>query len=328
MNITCSLHALETCIPARIVTNDDLTKIVDTSDQWIKERTGISKRRKIAEDENTSTLAIEAGKKTLLQANIDPATITHIIAATCTPDYLSPSIACIVGGALNTGSVMAFDISAACTGFIYGLSLCKTIISAQPESRILFICAEALTRRLNWKDRSTCVLFGDAAASCLLSATPEDELCSVEDVICQSDGAQKDLIKIGGGTACHYEEGSIIGEEFFLTMQGRETYKHAVRQMVSVCQNILYSNHLSITDIDLFISHQANIRIIEAVGARLKIAPEKVITNLSDYGNTSAASIPLAIAEAQMSGKIKKGFKVLVTAFGAGLTWGAGLLYF
>lgn len=328
MNITCSLHALETYIPSQIITNDDLIKIVDTSDQWIKERTGISKRRKVGEDENASTMAIEASKKTLLKAKVAPASITHIIAATCTPDYLSPSIACIVGGALDTGPVMAFDISAACTGFIYGLLLCKTIISAQPDSKILFICTEALTRRLNWKDRSTCVLFGDAAASCLLSANSKDKFCSVVDVICQSDGAQKDLIKIGGGTACVYEEGSVVGEEFFLTMQGRETYKHAVRQMVTVCQNILERNKLSIEDIDLFIPHQANMRIIEAVGARLKIDPEKVFTNLADYGNTSASSIPLAIAEAQISGKIKSGFKVLITAFGAGLTWGAGLLYF
>lgn len=328
MKYHCRLQALQYYVPPTIISNADLAEIVDTNDQWIVERTGIRFRHKLGEHEDASTLGYQAAIKALDEAGISAQELTHIITATCTPDFLTPSVSCIIGGQLKTGPIMAFDIEAACTGFIYGLSVCNSMLAGAPESVILFICVEALTRRLNWKDRSTCVLFGDAATACLLSNKETDDSCALLDVLCLSDGAQKDLITIGGGTASKLNVGDRIDKGFFLAMQGRDTYRFAVRHMVNICQEILSRNHLTINDIDLFIPHQANLRIIEAVGSRLKIDPAKVFTNVAEYGNTSAASIPLAIAEALQKGLLKRGQKVLITAFGAGLTWGAALLQF
>lgn len=328
MKVQCYIHSLNSFVPEQVITNHDLSKIVDTNNQWIIERTGIEKRRKIADCHNVADMGFFSSQKSLEHSSFSECDLTHIIGATCTPEYLSPSVACIIAGKLNTANVMAFDINAACTGFIYGISICRYITGTDKNSNILLVCAEALTRRLNWKDRSTCVLFGDAAASCIISANSENALCSVIDVHCQSDGTQKELITVGGGTDCRYSIDDSVNTSFFLSMQGRDTYKHAVRRMVNICEEILAKNGLNINDIDIFIPHQANMRIIEAVGERLNINSEKVFTNLEEYGNTSAASIPLAIHDALMNGKIKKGYKMLITAFGAGLTWGAAILEF
>ncbi len=223
---------------------------------------------------------------------------------------------------------MALDFGAACTGFIYGLSLGRAFLAQAPESRILFVCAEALTRRVNWQDRGTCVLFGDAATACVLDSAGGEGTARVEDVLCQSDGSQRDLIVVGGGTSCRYAPGDAVDASFFISMRGRDTYKHAVRQMVQVCETLLARNGLSMADVALFVPHQANIRIIEAVGSRLGVGADRVFVNLAEYGNTSSASIPLALAEARAAGRIRPGDRVLVTAFGAGLTWGAALLRF
>lgn len=323
------MRSLGAYAPKKIISNDYLSSIVDTNDQWIQERTGIRERRKIDELENASDLGLKASLIALEQASISVSRLTHVVAATCTPDHLSPSIACIIAGRIpDMPPVMAFDISAACTGFIYGISICASLLASSPEAEILFVCAEALTRRVNWLDRGTCVLFGDAATAGIITASPEGSLFGVVDAICQSDGRQKDLIVVGGGTSCRYGLGQPVGEDFFISMRGRDTYRQAVRQMVNVCQELLARNGLTINDIDLFVPHQANMRIIEAVGARLKIKAEKVFTNVADYGNTSAASIPLALVEALNLGLIRKNALVLVTAFGAGLTWGAALLRF
>lgn len=328
MDIICKIRSLGAFAPAKKICNADLAARVDTNDQWIVSRTGIKERRELAEGENASDLGLKASEAALADAGVPAENLTHVITATCTPDYLSPSVSCIIAGALKTPPIMAFDISAACAGFIYGLSVCRSILAGEPGAKILFVCAEALTRRLDWTDRSTCVLFGDAASACVLEAGDEPGLCEIKDVVCQSDGSQKDLIIVGGGTACRYVKDGKVDSDFFLSMQGRDTYKHAVREMVSVCELILARNDLEIGDIDLFIPHQANLRIIEAVGSRLQIDPAKVFTNVADYGNTSAASIPLAIAEAYNQGRIVKNSHVLVTAFGAGLTWGAAILRF
>ncbi|MDO5483703.1 MAG: beta-ketoacyl-ACP synthase III [Desulfovibrionaceae bacterium] len=328
MTVSCHLHALCAHVPDTTLTNDDLSKIVDTNDQWIVERTGIRRRHRLDATDNASDLGLKAARQALAAAQVEAADLSHVMAATCTPDKLSPSVACIMAGQLGAGPVMAFDFSAACSGFLYGLSLARSILTQAPESRILFVCTEALTRRVNWQDRSTCVLFGDAAAACLLTAAPTKGGACLEDVICQSDGTQRDLITVGGGTACPYEIGQPVSENFFISMQGRETYKHAVRQMVGACEAILSRNSLTMDDVDLFIPHQANMRIIEAVGGRLKIEQERVFTNLENYGNTSSASIPLALSEALAAGRVKPGGRVLMTAFGAGLTWGAALLRF
>lgn len=322
------MSALSAWTPETILTNDDIARIVDTSDSWIVERTGIHERRKINENENASDLGLNAARLALDKSGLNPRELTHIIAATCTPDYLSPSVACIIGGEIGAGPIMAFDMQAACTGFIYGMSVCNSIITSSSKSRILFVCVEALTRRLNWRDRGTCVLFGDAACACVIDSHASPNSFEIIDVLCQSDGQLKDLIIVGGGTACNYTEGQEVTGQFFLSMQGRDTYRHAVRQMVSVCEAILERNSLTIGDIDLFVPHQANMRIIEAVGHRLKMPLDRVFTNLEKYGNTSAASIPLALKEAQDANRLQDGFTVLVTAFGAGLTWGAALLKF
>lgn len=326
MTISCQLSGIGIHVPDAVLTNDDLARLVDTSDEWIAERTGIRRRRQLDELENTSDLGYMASLAALKNSGLPVSALTHVVAATCTPDYLSPSIACIIAGRLQAPPVMAFDIGAACTGFIYGISLCRSIIASEPAGMILFVCAEALTRRLDWRDRGTCVLFGDAAAACIVSASAPNALFSVLDVLCQSDGTQKDLIVVGGGTACHYAPDQSVDSDFFISMRGRDTYRQAVRQMVAVCEKILIRNDLEIGDVNLMVPHQANIRIIEAVGARLGIEPGNVFTNVADYGNTSSASIPLALEEARVAGRIQSGDRVLVTGFGAGLTWGAALL--
>ncbi|SCM74640.1 beta-ketoacyl-ACP synthase III [Desulfovibrio sp. 86] len=328
MNPLCHLLALSAYVPDAVLTNEDLAKVVDTNEEWIVTRTGIKQRHRLADDENTSDLGLKAARKALADAGMEASELTHVIAATCTPDVLSPSVACIMAGQLGTGPVMAFDFGAACSGFIYGLSICRALLAQQPEAKILFVCTEALTRRVNWADRSTCVLFGDAATACIVASSPGNVVAGLEDVICQSDGTQRDLIVVGGGTSSRYAKGDPVSDDFFITMQGRETYKHAVRNMVHICEDVLTRNGLTAKDVNLLVPHQANMRIIEAVGSRLDMTGDRVFVNVDKYGNTSSASIPLAITEARAAGRIKAGDRMLVTAFGAGLTWGAALLRF
>lgn len=328
MNPLCHLLALSAHVPDAVLTNEDLAKVVDTNEEWIVTRTGIKQRHKLADDEHTSDLGLKAARKALAEAGMEASELTHVIAATCTPDVLSPSVACIMAGQLGTGPVMAFDFGAACSGFIYGLSICRSLLAQQPDAKILFVCTEALTRRVNWADRSTCVLFGDAATACIVTGSSGNVMAGLEDVICQSDGTQRDLIVVGGGTSSRYAKGDPVGDDFFITMQGRETYKHAVRNMVHICEDVLARNGLSASDVNLLVPHQANMRIIEAVGSRLDMTGDRVFINVDKYGNTSSASIPLAITEARAAGRIKTGDRMLVTAFGAGLTWGAALLRF
>lgn len=326
MSPPCLLRSLTAYVPHEILTNQDLEAMVETSDAWIKTRTGIEQRHRVAQDENASAIGLKAAREALATGGISPGEITHIITATTTPDYLSPSTACIIGGMLGTPDVMAFDFSAACSGFIYGMAIAQGLVCSNTDARVLFICTEALTRRINWKDRNTCVLFGDAATACVLDGRSDGAQAKVIDVLCQSDGTQKDLITVGGGTACRYRPGDAVEADFYISMQGRDTYRRAVRCMVEVSESLLKRNGLTMDDVDIFIPHQANMRIIEAVGARLKC--ERVFTNVACYGNTSAASIPLALCEAYREGKVNRGDLVLVSAFGAGLTWGAALLRF
>lgn len=328
MTPSCNLRALGAYAPETVLTNDDLARLVDTSDEWIVTRTGIRQRRRLADTENASDLGLAAARQALEEAGLDAGDLTHVIAATCSPDALSPSVACVIAGQIGAAGVMAFDIGAACSGFLYGLSVCRALLLQEPAAKILLVCTEALTRRVNWADRATCVLFGDAAAACVLDADSHGTpLARLEDVVCHSDGAQRGLIVVGGGTACRYAEGDSLRADYFISMQGRETYKHAVRNMVRVCGEILERNSLTSADVDLLVPHQANLRIIEAVGGRLELA-DRVFTNVDKYGNTSSASIPLALAEARAAGRTPRGTRVLTAAFGAGLTWGAALLRF
>ena len=322
------LHSLALHTPEKILSNDELSRSVDTSDEWIRSRTGIGSRHVLSDKENASDLGIAAAREALAQAQMLPSQLTHLVTATGTPDALSPSTACLIAAGIDAGRIMAFDLSAACSGFLYGLHVCRGLLCAEPQARILFVCTEALTRRLDWQDRTTCVLFGDGAGACVLSASPEGAIARLEDIICLSDGSKSDLIVVGGGTACRYTKGQPVDENFFLRMNGRETFRHAVRCMTSVCEELLKRNHLECADIDLFVAHQANSRILQAVGERFDLPPEKIFTNLDRFGNTSSASIPIALTEARHCGAIRKGDLVLTCAFGSGLTWGGALLRF
>lgn len=333
---TCSIYGFGDYVPQRVLSNEDISRFVDTSDEWIFSRTGIRQRRMLAEGENASDAALNAARIALKKAHITPQEVSHVLVATCTPETLCPAMACVVAGKLGCGPVMALDINAACSGFLYGLELSRGLLAATPTATVLLICAEALTRRLNWADRATCVLFGDGAGAVVLRCHDTDAHAQLKaqlkaqlvDVLCQSDGTLHRLITIGGGTAKRYELGEPVDEAFFLQMQGRDVFKHAVRSMTAVCQDILRRNALGIDDVRLLVPHQANMRIIEAVGSRLNIPAERVFVNVDAYGNTSSASVPLAIADALAHGRIGAGDVLLATSFGAGLTWSAALLQF
>ncbi len=338
MSTACHIAGLGVSVPENTLSNFDLEKIMDTSDEWIVTRTGIKNRHVLKDDENISQYAAEACKKAMAEANVSPSQITHLLVATCSPETLSPSTACILAEKLglskytglpfiseNNPSLVCFDFNAACSGFVYGLELSRAFLALNKNAVILLVTAECLSRRMNYKDRTTSVLFGDGAGAAVIRAEGE-YLFKILDVSVGADGDFKDLIRIGGGTDKKVQVGDTIGEDYFLSMQGREVFKHAVRGMAQESIKLLDKNSLSVNDIDLFIAHQANLRIIEAVGERLNIPQDKVFTNLEKYGNTSASSIVLAMAEAKEKGLLKKGQKTLLTAFGAGLTWGSALL--
>lgn len=332
MNSTCHISGLGHFIPEQILTNKDLERLVDTSDEWITSRTGISERHILDKSDNASDAGAAAARAALNDAGTPASHVTHIFAATCTPDYLCPSVACRIAGKLGInaaqeplrGSVMCLDFNAACSGFLYGLELARATLALHPDAVILLVGTEALSRRMNYQDRSTCVLFGDGAGAVVLQSSPS--LWGVRDVTCCSDGSLDKLIIVGGGSAMHTKVGAPVGEDFFLSMQGREVFRHAVRSMTSECRRVLARNDMTMADIDLFIAHQANMRIIEAVGSRLDVPAEKVFVNVQKFGNTSAATLPLAMADAREQGRLKPGMRVLLSTFGGGITWGAALL--
>ena len=329
------IQGLGTYVPTKRITNVDLMSLVDTNDEWIVSRTGIKARHMLADDENGSDAGTEAALKALEDAGITAEDITHVLTATCTPDYLCPSTACIISGKIGSHGAMAFDLNAACTGFVYGLDVANSILAGKPGAKVLLVGSEAFTRRLNWEDRTTCILFGDGAAAAVLTngdaGTPKRCLPSaprLRDVRCGADGRQYPLLTVGGGPNRNYKPGDPVQDDFYLQMQGREVFKQAVRSLSAVCSELLEDNGLTLEDIDLFIPHQANLRIIEAVGDRLKLGSKKIFVNLDEYGNTSAASIPLGIGDACAQGRIRPGSRVLLSAFGGGFTWGAALLEF
>ncbi len=333
MKSTCHIHGLGTYVPDRILTNEDLSRIVDTNDEWITTRTGIKQRHMLAEGENASDIGTKAAQKALAEAGVNVEDITHVLVATCSPEYTCPSMASLVANKLGCGTVMALDFNAACSGFLYGLSIGDAMLKASPDAVILLVCVEALTRKINWEDRASCVLFGDGAGALILrSAATKDNgekaIASVSNIVCHTDGKLWDLITIGGGTANTYKVGDSIQDEFFLKMQGRDVFKHAVRSLVSVAHEVLEQSGLSFDDIDLYVPHQANLRIIEAVGSRLGLTEEKVFANVHKYGNTSSASVPLALQDAREQGLLAQGQRAMVASVGAGFTWGCAIVDF
>ena len=327
MATDCYIHGFGAYVPERVLANNELADMVETSDEWITSRTGIKRRHILADGERVSDAGAHAAREALAEAGLAPSAVTHLLFGTCTPDQFCPSTACITAAKLGMpNNVMAYDFNAACSGFLYGLFQSRALLASDPDARILLVCGEGLSRRLNWKDRSTCVLFGDGAGAVMCSGRREGARARLEDVICATDGTLWKLVTIGGGSARSYEPGEPTDEDFFLSMQGQEIFKHAVRNMAQICKDILARNALHIGDVQLLVPHQANMRIIEAVNSRLDFPEDRVFTNLADYGNTSAASVPLALRDAHKQGRMPSGTRVLMTTFGGGLTWAAGLL--
>lgn len=310
-------------LPEKVMTNADLEKIVDTDDEWIVTRSGIRERRIAAEGEFTSHMAAKAGEKALEQSGIEASEVELIIVATITPDTLTPATACYVQQHIGSQGAVAFDISAACSGFLYAMKIAKRLISDGAFKNALIIGAEKLSSFINWEDRTTCVLFGDGAGAAVLkkAGEGEGEILATE---MGTDGRQTHLLNIpGGGSACPITTENADQRLATLAMLGKEVFKHAVTRMKQSAEKVIERSNLKPEDIALVVPHQANLRIIDAIADRLAVPKDRVFTNLQHYGNTSAAAVAIALDEANRSGAIKKGEHAVLVVFGAGLTWAA-----
>lgn len=322
---TCSISAVGSYVPKRIMTNQELESIVDTTDEWITTRTGIKERRIAEETEYTSDLAMHAALRAMAKAQVSPEQIDLIIVATITPDMPCPSTACFVQKKIGARRAAAFDIEAACSGFIFGLEIGQQFIMSHTYDTVLVIGAEKLSTIIDWKDRNTCVLFGDGAGAAILQNRPNAH--GLLTACMGSDGSKADLLFLpGGGSRCPPTLESVAQGKHFLHMDGKETFKNAVTAMFMAAQEALRRCELDISRIKCVIPHQANRRIIEAVRERLEIRPDQLFVNLEKYGNTSAASVAIALDEAVESGRIQRGDLILLVVFGAGLTWGAAVI--
>jgi 3-oxoacyl-[acyl-carrier-protein] synthase-3 len=307
--------------PAQILTNGDLEKVLDTTDEWITTRTGMKRRHVAAPEQAASDLGIAAARDALAKTGLTAADIDCYIVATATPDYPFPATACIVASKLGASDKPAFDIEIACSGFIYGLTVGSSLVRTGVYDRIMLIGAEVLTRIANRADRSTAVLFGDGAGAVILEK--HDENCFLSSEL-GSDGSRPELLYIpGGGSRLPHTTATIEAGQSYLQMEGKEVFKFAVTKMIAATGRALEKAHLSKHDVDWLIPHQANKRIIDAAAKYLEMPEEKVIVNIEEYGNTSAASIPMALAEAVESGNIKDGDVIVFVGFGGGLSWGA-----
>lgn len=324
-----SLKSIGAYAPARILSNADLEKMVETSDEWIEKRTGIKERRIAAEDESTSDLGVKAAEVAIKRAGIAKEEIDLIICATLSPDHFCmPSTACVIAGKLGINDVMAFDISAACSGFVYMLSMAKAFIESGAKKNILLIGAEKISSVVDYTDRSTCILFGDGAGAAIISVT-EDKNEAIIDIHASADGRYGDLlITPGCGSKYPCSQETLDNKLNYIKMQGNDVYKVAVKTLTNDVIDILEKNNITALEIDHFIPHQANFRIIEAVRAKLDFPIEKTVLTVAKYGNTSAASIPMAMNDAYEEGRIKKGDLMLLDTFGGGFTWASALVHF
>lgn len=324
-----ALKSIGSYVPSRVLSNFDLEKMVDTNNEWIVKRTGIKERRIASEDEATSDLGYKAALKAIERADIDKNEIDLIICATISPDYLAmPSTACMISAKLGLKDVMAFDISAACTGFVYLIALAKSFIESNTKKKILIIGAEKLSSITDYTDRTTCILFGDGAGAAIISAT-EDKNEAIVDVMASADGNYGDLlITPGCGSKNPIRKENLEQNLQYMKMKGNEVFKVAVKTLTSDVVAILEKNSLTSKDVDVFIPHQANYRIIEAVRTKLDFPVEKTALSVEKYGNTSSASIAMAMNDLYESGQIKKGDLMLLDAFGGGFTWGSALVRF
>lgn len=325
MTLRSIIRSCGAYLPEKILTNQDLEKMVDTSDEWITQRSGIKARHIAADDEKTSDLAIAAAKQALERAGLTGADIDGVIVATTTPDQTFPSVAVKVQAAIDAPPGLAFDVQAVCTGFVYAMSVANNFITAGQAKRILVIGAEKMSSIVDWEDRTTCVLFADGAGAVILEADDSGQGTLADRGVLSShlyaNGKQSDLLYTDGGPSSTGQSGHII-------MQGREVFKHAVQYMSDVVKETLAHNQIEASDIDWLVPHQANLRIIESTAKKLKMPMEQVVVTLDHHGNTSAASIPLALNEAVSDGRIQPGQLLLIEGMGGGLTWGALLVRF
>ncbi len=317
-NISAHIVSAGSYVPEQILTNKELEMFLDTSDEWITSRTGIKQRHIVPRGHNTpaSELGSKAAQVALEKAGMDCSQIDGIICATFTPDYFFPSTACRIQAALGMKNGFAFDISAACAGFVYALNTANSMIISGQAKNMLVIGSEVITKTLDWTDRNTCILFGDGAGAVVVSAK-EDSSRGIISSYIASDGSLGDILKLPAW-----------GESRFMHMNGNDVFKHAVRLMSESTQKVLEDAHMDLEQIDLIIPHQANIRIIQALASLLKFPMEKIVTNMDRYGNTSSASIPIALEEAWNEGRIKEGSKVVLSCIGGGITIGSSLIIF
>ncbi len=312
-------------VPARTMTNFEIEKMVDTSDEWIRTRTGISERRIAGPKETTATLATRAAQNALQVADLSPSKVDLVIVATSTPDYPLPSVASIIQDSIGASRAGAFDINAACSGFIYALAVASGMIASGIYETILVIGADTLSRMIDWTDRSTCILFGDGAGALLLRKS--DCPTGLRACVLGSDGSGVGSLYIpAGGSRAPLTVEHVQNRQHLIKMKGSEVYRFAIQAITQATQQAVQQAGLTVDDIDLFIPHQANIRIIQAAAKALKIPPEKVFSNVHRYGNTSTASIPIALCEAIEMGKVGVGANLALVGFGAGLAWGAAIV--
>lgn len=312
-------------LPERVLTNSDLEKMVETSDEWIFTRTGIKERRLAREDEFTSDMGAEAGKRAIENAGLKAEDIDMILVATLTPDHTFPSTSCLIQSRLALTNASAFDIQAACTGYVYGLSLAKAFVESGMYKNVLLVASEKLSSIVNYKDRNTCVLFGDGASACVVSGKGKG--LAIREICLGADGDQACLLILpAGGSRTPASIESVEANLHYLKMEGKEVYKHAVRRMEAACNQCLNQAGLQQSEISWLVPHQANIRIIEGIAKRFEVPMERVFMTVHKYGNTSASSLGIALDELLKEYQIKKGENLLLTAFGAGLTWGASIL--
>ncbi|MEX0332644.1 MAG: beta-ketoacyl-ACP synthase III [Puniceicoccaceae bacterium] len=312
--------------PPKILSNDDLSKIVDTSDEWIRTRTGIRERRIADENETTSDMATNAAREAINNAGLEVSDIGLVVVATVTPDMPFPNTACFVQKKLGLGKIPAFDIEAACSGFVYAMDIARGMMMVNGIKNALVIGAEKLSSITNWDDRTTCVLFGDGAGAVVLSLEDKEDV-GILDIMTGADGTETDILLVpGGGSANPSTVETIERSMHKIQMQGNQVFKHAVRVMCQSASDVLQNAGLTAEDVDLVVPHQANTRIIEALAQRLNVGMDKFKINLDRYGNTSAASVPIALDEAFRNGRIHPGDNILMVAFGGGLTWASALI--
>ncbi len=321
MSLSAVVDGVGSYLPEKVLTNADLAKFVDTSDEWITERTGIRQRHQAADGEYTSDLAVEAGRKAMEHAGVTAADIDLVVVATATPDLTFPATAAITQAKLGIKQGAAFDLQAVCTGFVYAVSTAEKFLITGQHKRALVIGAETFSRILDWKDRTTCVLFGDGAGAFVMSAVPEEEAGGrgILSSHLRCDGSMVDLLYVDGGVSMTQTAGH-------LRMQGNKVFREAVNRISSAMIEAAKVADINPSEIDVFVPHQANQRIIDGVVRKLNISNEQVISTIAHHGNTSAASIPLAFDEAVTDGRIKRGDLVMLEGMGGGLTWGAALL--